>query len=334
MTSPHLHLICPGLFYPGMAQVHEQNLDLELPGLKWLLARARNKQNDATYLEQRVCALFDLPRASVPVAALTYQHDFAQRAPDGILRAEPVFLVPQGDSLVMEPISKETLLPDEVSVLQRDINAFLADQGMQLLVTPAGRWYLDMEQPWRIRTTPFSTALSGEMFACLPQGNDGVHCHQWYTEIQMLLHSHEINLAREARGDKPINGIWLWGEGGLCDPPTVTWHQVYAEDALTVGLAQSASTDTRALPQALADVATAARVLVVLPSLPGDDFISWQARLRMMEQYWFEPIKQALIRGVWHTVTLDPGHKKSYDITRSSRWIFWRRTRPLNDFAT
>ena len=32
-------------------------------------------------------------------------------------------------------------------------------------------------------------------------------------EAQMILHEHEINVAREERGDLPINSLWLCGGG-------------------------------------------------------------------------------------------------------------------------
>jgi hypothetical protein len=36
---------------------------------------------------------------------------------------------------------------------------------------------------------------------------------RWLNEIQMLLHEHPVNVAREERGEPPLNGIWLWGGG-------------------------------------------------------------------------------------------------------------------------
>ncbi|HSC98716.1 MAG TPA: hypothetical protein VLI21_07425, partial [Casimicrobiaceae bacterium] len=32
-------------------------------------------------------------------------------------------------------------------------------------------------------------------------------------EIQMLLHEHPVNAAREARSEPPVTGIWFWGGG-------------------------------------------------------------------------------------------------------------------------
>ena len=52
----------------------------------------------------------------------------------------------------------------------------------------------------------------------LPQGADALLVHGWVNEIQMLLHEHPINAAREARGALAVNSLWLWGAGRLVQP--------------------------------------------------------------------------------------------------------------------
>lgn len=50
-------------------------------------------------------------------------------------------------------------------------------------------------------------------------GSDGALLRRLATEIQMVLHSHPVNAARENAGTSPVNGVWIWGGGML---PTVT----------------------------------------------------------------------------------------------------------------
>lgn len=47
----------------------------------------------------------------------------------------------------------------------------------------------------------------------LPRGKDARLVERWMNELQMLLFTHPVNAAREARGLPAINVVWLWGFG-------------------------------------------------------------------------------------------------------------------------
>ena len=72
---------------------------------------------------------------------------------------------------------------------------------------------------------------------------------QLQTEIQMLLHEHEINVHRENLGKMPINSLWIWG-GGIqnrrvqFDLPTL-----YAKDELFTGLWDFSKASVRPWPR-------------------------------------------------------------------------------------
>ncbi len=51
----------------------------------------------------------------------------------------------------------------------------------------------------------------------LPSGADAGTWKRWQNEIEMLLHAHPVNIAREAEGLLPANGVWFWGGGRLAD---------------------------------------------------------------------------------------------------------------------
>ena len=60
-----------------------------------------------------------------------------------------------------------------------------------------------------------ATRLGRSVDALLPQGADALLLHGSFNEIQMLLHDHPVNAAREARGALTVNSLWLWGAGRL-----------------------------------------------------------------------------------------------------------------------
>ena len=47
----------------------------------------------------------------------------------------------------------------------------------------------------------------------LPRGKDARPVERWMNELQMLLFTHPVNIAREDHGLPPINVVWLWGFG-------------------------------------------------------------------------------------------------------------------------
>jgi len=88
-----------------------------------------------------------------------------------------------------------------------------AGQGMEFFAPHPQRWYVRLDRLSLMRTTPLSQVIGGDVRKALPLGEDAAHWHQVFNEIQMLLHTHPLNEAREARGEPAINSVWFWGGG-------------------------------------------------------------------------------------------------------------------------
>src|SRR5439155_20021684 len=76
----------------------------------------------------------------------------------------------------------------------------------------------------------------------------GSPSHQLLNESQMVLHSHAVNEAREARGEPAVNSVWFWGGGRAPRVATKHWHSVSADEPLALGLARAAAMRYRTLP--------------------------------------------------------------------------------------
>ena len=75
----------------------------------------------------------------------------------------------------------------------------------------------------------------------LPTGKDtGTH-RNLVSEIEMALHEHEVNLAREAEGELPINSLWLWGGGTAPEKIKRVQPPLFSDDALLSGYWYSAT---------------------------------------------------------------------------------------------
>lgn len=331
LKGHHLHIVCPGLFFPGIEQAREVDLDLAVPALERLLTRAKRSGDAISFHEEALCRLFGLPAHSLPVAALTYQHDFSRNPTQPVVRVDPVFLVPQGDYLVMEAIPDTSLRQDELQALTATLNATFRDDGFCFEFGPQGRWYMQLPAPLKVSTTPLPKALGVDMFHCMPSGPDAVFWRQWYTELQMILHTHSINQAREERGEWPINGLWMWGEGDYPASIGGGWSQVYADDALAIALARAGGVPVAPVPSALHEISPQSRVLVVMPRLAGNHVSDWRAQLHQLEAAWFAPLLQAIKRP-WTTCSIQSDLGVCYEITKKCAWLTWRRRR-LQAFA-
>ena len=171
--------------------------------------------------------------------------------------------------------------------------------------------------------------------------------HQVLNEIQMLLHAHPVNVAREARAELAINSLWCSGGGTL---PTVrtAFQSVIGSSALARGLAKIARIDFAA-----AQHSTAAQNFTTaqqgLASLPGGqvlvelreaataamrlDTTAWPAAFDDLERRWFEPVAHALKKGRLRELSIvTVANQRAYrwSVERRHRYRWWRRPAALS----
>ena len=164
----------------------------------------------------------DLPRppgADWPVAAVTALVDCD--APIGgsgwWLRADPVHLRPDIADLVLFDAVDVGVSNEEARVLAEIVNEALRPGGPLVHAAHPHRWYVALEAPARMATTPLSLAVGAGISVAMPRGPDAPRWRRWMNEVQMALHECPVNAERERRGTAPINSVWPWGGGSL--PP-------------------------------------------------------------------------------------------------------------------
>ena len=138
------------------------------------------------------------------------------------------------------------------------------------------------------------------MDGVLPQGADALLVHGWVNEIQMLLHEHPINAAREARGALAVNSLWLWGAGQLVQPRMQASASVWTEDPLLRGLARASGLPVYAPPASAEDWLAHAEtgehwILLDAAATSREDQASdWREDAERLERLWFAPLLAAL----------------------------------------
>lgn len=210
-------LLVPHLF-PSQRLLDAVGGNLHLPALQTLLTRGRRRTDPADGTLAALCTAYGIARQQDwPLAPITLEADRGA-AEDGYwLRADPVHLRVMRDRIVLLAGDEISLSQGEADALAAAVAAHFGTELSPLPVRPH-RWYLRLPSAPVLTTTPLGAAVGADVDPLLPQGRDAMRFRSHLNEVQMLLHEHPLNLQREARGELPINSLWLWG-GGTRPPP-------------------------------------------------------------------------------------------------------------------
>ena len=331
-----LTVLVPGLFSVLPAVGGDPAPATALPQtLSTLLARADQAVAGAPGFEARLFGLFGvLPpaEADLPVAPVTRLADMGVLDREWWVRADPVYLEPGHDSLVLH--AGLDLTQAEADALASELNTTLAGDGWLLKAPRPDRWYLKPPRAARIRTTALSAAVGRDVHALLPGGAENRAWRTRLSELQILLHTSSVNAAREARGRWPANSVWFWGGGRLPQLGAVDWTRVWSNEPLALGLARLAGLPAAPRPgdaQMWLDQAGTASdcCLLVLDQLATlqlqGDVHGWQPALRRLDSDWIAPLMAGVHAGRLASLTVLSDTGPVFRYRRAHRWRFWRR---------
>jgi hypothetical protein len=335
----NVHLAVPDLFWPEPAAVFPEQPAVRMSALETLLARGRRSAQGQTDLEAWCLARWRAPDGLVAPYALLA--DGGEPGAAFWLRADPCHLSVGQDRLTVVDATRFDIDRAEAAALVASLNRHFAHQGLAFLAVRPSRWYARADAAPAVPTPPLAAARGR---ALENRAGGAVWWRAIENELQMLLHAHPVNAAREARGELPVNSVWLWGGGRLAVPAASPFRRVRSADPLPAGLALAAGARALPLPEDAADWLRAAPNggvdLVVLDQLrePAGygDGARWLERLGVLERSWFAPLLGALRAGRIGMVTLHAmgaGGALDAETTRQDLRHFWRRARPLAEYA-
>lgn len=337
-------LLIPDLLPPRAPQAWQDPYrDLSVPALEALLARAEIGLGPGASLESFLCAHFGLHSVE---SVAPYS-----RVADGVtadypywLRADPVYLQAQREQLMLVDGSVLAISIDEAQALAATLNQHFAQDGLSILAAHPSRWYIGLAAAPAIRTFTLAQVAGQGMNACLPTGDDSIWWHQRINEAQMLMHTHPVNAAREARAAPLINSLWVWGGGTAQDLAKKPSEKYWANGALARGLALSADAAQADLPAHAADLLAQrddySTHCVVLDDLRAatwyHDLDARRAALQQLDARWIAPLLQAQNEGLISELSvhaMSPQATHHAVLGKTARWRFWRRPHPLSHYA-
>lgn len=309
---------------------------LQSPALARLLGAA-SLQRDQRCLAQVLAAQFGLG-ANFPAGPLSalgdgLLQDQAARLASWMC-ADPVYLQLQRDSFAL---AESLRLPAEQSIpMLAELNTHFTEQGLQFHAGRSGAWYLRTQQTPELSASPLAQALGRNVAAFAFSGPDAQRWRGLVNEMQMLLHEHALNQAREARGQWPINSVWLSGPGVLPARLTAPSQRFYASDALSLGLAQCAALSCSPPPASMAELVSTQQI-----SGPKSDamlvLLADEPTAATLDQAWLQPLWTALRRRQLRALQLHigvGGEVLSVHLRPSDTWKFWRKPLTLEAYVS
>jgi hypothetical protein len=326
-----VRLVVPDLFLPREFAA-EVCAGLRLPALEKMLARGASTgsaQTDVSGvpLERRLLELFGMPEdAGVATLGAAF---------DGLgeghwLRADPVHLHIQRDRLLLQEVVPSA---DEAAGFSAALSRHFSSEGLEFFAPHPQRWYVRLDSAPAIETVPLSQVLGRNVRELLPQ--IGARWARLFGEIQMLLYSHEINERREARGELPVNGVWLWGEGRAAMPQR-RYREASSDEMLVEMFAKAADVPFACWAEQWRGMTGEGEQLLVWNglrrSLLCGDLAGWREALQTFEEGYAQPLWQALRSGRIEHLALEAGGAEGAQrvtVGRADTWALWRRARPL-----
>lgn len=279
-------------------------------------------------LEALICQRFGFnEKGDLPIAAMNASADGLDVDEAYWLRADPVHFKMQRDCFSLSEPAPLLVKSEHATLMIAILNEHFAQDGLVFYIGQSGAWYIRADITAHITTTLPSVAMDKNVHHFMPQGADSGKWKAILNEVQMLLHDHPANEAREVSGEVAVNSVWLSG-GGVMPSFKSLSHDVdliVADDALNKGLAKWANIPNENRPKTL-DAVLQKNAQDVHMRLPYASHL---------DATWFEPLFSALKCKKIEQLTLNLGfYEKTLVavIKPLDTYKFWRKPQSVKHY--
>lgn len=291
---------------------------------RWWALGDQDPDADAGEAEA-IRTLFQWPGPSMPVAALTRQHDVGDAAGSAWLRADPAHVRADMSTARMLACGELGLTEADCESIARDLKPLFGDAGYEFDARLPNRWYVRASSGARLpdAVSP-DEALGDDLKLHLPEGAAGRQWRQLFNEAQIILHNHAVNARRERIGAVSVNSLWFWGGGSLPDWVRSDLERVISDRAELQALAGLASVERVALAHGVAQGlehadASSDKILIDL----------FEARGEQLEDDALVVLDSLLRSGRISSIRLMFASGERLQLKPAHRFRFWRRVREL-----
>jgi len=307
-----------------------------LSALETLLGRAARTQLPHGWrddLRSRFAAASQLGLTPAAVAAYGFDITPATIAPQYWL-ATPVHCFAGLDSVQLHPAGLLELRAQAQSALAAEFNVEFADTPWRLHATGKRELLLSGAALAASAADP-AISVGADLRDGLPRGPDAATLRRLGVEIEMWLHEHRINRERQARGELPVSGLWLWGATSPAAPDSGAQREavrvpqsgpLFGEDAYVEALWRLRGSPIAPLPDGFERIAGSAdgTAVVLYPTVGAEGPLQ---AFEQLEQRWLAPALEALRARQLSGLSLLAG-SFAYRLTRWHLARFWRPRLP------
>jgi hypothetical protein len=317
---------------------------VDAPQLKAMLTRATLTASPATGTDALLSGIFGVARQQDwPLAPLLARSEKLVADTGYWLCATPVHLEARRNALMLTDPAALEMTAAESTAFAAMLAGHLREEAVTLHAPRPDQWFMRCDTPPVMTTTALDDVLGRDVRTFLPQGPDSARWHRILTEIQMLLHAHPLNDAREARGQVPVNSVWLWAGGTLpsaFSAPLAPFDSVWSDDATLRALAHHGGCRVAPCPKVITPQTLAGgshlfsfELLAPLMRQSGTgDVQAWSNAVTALNRDWFMPLLDALKAHRLSMLTLisstDSGTQQ-FVIRASDHMKFWRKNKYL-----
>ncbi len=257
------------------------------------------------------------------------------------VRADPVHLMAGTDNARLIPAQALHIQADEADAIIASINELINPDNQSVVKLDNNRWLFTGINNASLDTWPSHAVANGRIASFLPRQASADAWRLLFTEVQMLLHAHPVNMARQSRGLATINALWFWGGADLPKADKNPSALLFSDNAFAKAFAGhyqlpiSNADDLLASVQNTSNIDNRDKPWVYLDTqiynawLAGDVTQLTAAKKRFTQNL-LEPLQQALANGQIERLTLDGCEGVSIlESRRTANKPWWKKWWPL-----
>ncbi len=242
----------------------------------------------------------------------------------------PVHVQIARNHLLLADPRQLTLDDAESRTLFEAAKPYFDEIGKPLHYGDAHTWFVRADDWAGLRCASPDAASGQNLNAWMPEGTGAPASRKLQNEVQMLWHEHPVNLARQERGQAPVNAFWLWGGAPAPSRPAAplfagqvpSWMAALTEPGRRLDADACATLLSRPDGRALLVDGR-----LIGPGM-GADWSTWLLHMQHLEQHCFAPLLAALKEGRLGQLELVLSHRDAYAQfggSRNAQRAFWRK---------